>query len=84
MIRPTARRFGDPGGQYGWNDLRRPGKGEKTPLALYGILPEMHSYRGEDLEGEYWGVVVKLPRRAVEKIYGRDPIEPGYAMIGNL
>ena len=59
-------------------------KEKKTPLALYGILPEMHSYRGEDLEGEYWGVVVKLPRRAVEKIYGRDPIEPGYAMIGNL
>ena len=35
---------------------------------------------GEDLEGEYWGVVVKLPRCAVEKIYGRDPIEAGYAM----
>ena len=55
-----------------------------TPLALYGVLPDLHSYRGEDLEGEYWGVVVKLPRCAVEKIYGRDPIEAGYAMQGNL
>ena len=51
---------------------------------MYGVLPDLHSYRGEDLEGEYWGVVVKLPRCAVEKIYGRDPIEAGYAMQGNL
>lgn len=48
-----------------------------TPLALYGVLPDLHSYRGEDLEGEYWGVVVKLPRCAVEKIYGRDRLRQG-------
>ncbi|MDD3193225.1 MAG: hypothetical protein PHE47_05150 [Oscillospiraceae bacterium] len=57
---------------------------KKTPLALYGVLPQLHSYRGEDLEGEYWGVVVTLPRSAVQKIYGTDPIAPGYAMRGNL
>ena len=59
-------------------------KEKETPLALYGVLPDLHSYRGEDLEGEYWGVVIKLPRHAIEKIYGRDPIGPGYTMQGNL
>ena len=57
---------------------------EQTPLALYGILPHLHSYRGEDLEGEYWGVMVQLPRAAIEKIYGADPIQPGYEIKGNL
>lgn len=57
---------------------------ERKPLGLYGVLPQLHSYRGEDLEGEYWGVVVKLPRAAVEKIYGADPIRPGYEIKGNL
>lgn len=57
---------------------------KQTPLALYGVLPQLHSYRGEDLEGEYWGIVVKIPRSAIQKIYGADPIQPGYAIKGNL
>ncbi len=57
---------------------------ERTPLALYGVLPQLHSYRGEDLEGEYWGVVVQLPRAAVQKIYNEDPIRPGCEIRGNL
>ena len=56
----------------------------ETPLAQYLILPELHCYRGEDLEGEYWGVVVKIPRLAVEKIWGKDPIAANYVIRGNV
>ena len=57
---------------------------DKTPLAAYGVLPQMHSYWGEDLEGEYWGVMICLPRDAIRAVYGEDPIRPGYVMRGNL
>lgn len=67
----------------GMHSFVRSGK-EQSPLALYGILPQLHSYRGEDLEGEYWGVVIQLPRAAIQKIYKEDPIQPGYEIRGNL
>lgn len=56
----------------------------ETPLAQYLVLPDLHAYRGEDLEGEYWGVVVKIPRKAIETVWGKDPIAPGYVIRGNL
>lgn len=58
-------------------------EGEKA-LAEYGILPALHTYRGEDLEGEYWGIVLQLPRKALELVLGSDPIRPGHRMLGGV
>ncbi len=55
-----------------------------VPLALYKSLPQLRTYTGQDLEGEYWGVVISLPRFAVKSVYGEDPIKPGSQITGNV
>ena len=55
-----------------------------------GILPvehrlgEVKTFQGEDLQGIYWGGVIRLPVSLLSELFGGFPLGPGEHLKGNL
>lgn len=47
-------------------------------------LEEAKTFQGEDLQGIYWGGVIRLPVSLLCELFGRFPQQPGEHLRGNL
>lgn len=56
----------------------------RTPSGETKLSITSHSMAGEDLQGEYWGATVHLPRSLLEQQLGRGSCHAGSILLGNI
>ena len=56
----------------------------RTPSGETKLSITSHSMAGEDLQGEYWGATVHLPRSLVEQQLGKGCCSAGSVLLGNI